>query len=267
MIEVDDIVALCGGSVDLGGMVEPKGGTFAGAYVTGGGFFNGDSAPLGETEVIYTVTNKGCSISKSILVKNEPAQTFDFTASVNAVQEGGKVQFTPERTNMREYTWYFGDGGYSKEASPWHYYYHANETFDVRLEVKNPLGCTLSAAKNGFISVGADAQGRYVAVQGMRHYIGRPEISAGELEAVSAATGCEALEVVTFPNPVTSNTLNISHVECVKQVEVYDLSMFRLMVVEAPGETISTASLRPGMYLVALKLVDGGLKVSKIVVK
>jgi hypothetical protein len=263
VIEIDDVVALCGGSVDLGAMVEPKGGVFSGLYVSPAGVFMGDSAPLGETEVIYSVANKGCRLNKSILVKNEPAQHFDFSVNTSEVQEGGKVRFVPERTSMASYTWYFGDGGYSKETSPWHYYYHVDNTFDVRLEVKNSLGCLLTTVKEKLVSVGADAQGHYVSVRGERHYIDKPSISADEMEAVSAATGCETLEVLLFPNP-TNDILNISHVECVKEVEIYDLSMTRQLVIDNPGESVSLSSLRQGVYLVALKLVDGGLKVGKI---
>jgi hypothetical protein len=70
-----------------------------------------------------------------------------------------------------------------------------------------------------------------------------------------------------FPNPVSGGSLSISHVECVARVEVYDMAMTRLLVKEAPAGSVSVATLRPGIYLVALKLVDGGLKVGKVVIQ
>ena len=267
-IDVDDVLSLCGGTLDIGAMVEPKGGTFTGDYISPEGVFDGNAAPLGETEVVYSVANKGCRLTKSILIKNEPAQTFDFSVDVTEIQEGGKVRFVPERTNMARYTWHFGDGGYSKEVSPWKYYYHTNAAFDVKLEVQNQLGCILSTAKPGLISVGNDTQGGlYVEAAGVRYYVGNPTPSAGELSAVESVTRCASLEVVLFPNPVSTGTLNISNIECVERVEVYDLSMSLQLAVNAPAGSVAVGTLRPGMYLVALRLVDGGLKVGKILIQ
>jgi hypothetical protein len=263
-IAIDDVLALCGGTLDLGAMVEPKGGAFAGAHITAAGVFDGNAAPLGETEVVYSVANKGCKLTKSILIKNEPAQTFDFSVDATAVAEGGKVRFVPEKGGMASYTWRFGDGAYSREVSPWHYYYH-NGAFDVRLEVQNQLGCILSTTKAGLMEVGDDPQGRYVQAAGKRYYMNAP--SAEELSTVENATGCSSLEVVVFPNPVSNGTLNIRHVECVERVEVYDLGMSLQLSVNAPAGSVSVGTLRPGMYLVTLKLVDGGLKVGKILIQ
>jgi hypothetical protein len=266
-IEIEDVLALCGGTLDLGSMVEPKGGIFSGNHTTEEGVFDGNAAPLGETEVVYSVANKGCRLTKSILIKNEPAQTFDFSVDVTEVAEGGKVRLVPEKDNMASYSWHFGDGAYSREISPWHYYYH-NGDFDVRLEVQNQLGCILSTTKSKLISVGNDllVQKRYVDVAGKRHYIGTPAPSEGELNAVENATGCASLEVVLFPNPVSNGTLNISHVECVERVEVYDLGMTLQLAIDAPTGNVAVSALHPGMYLVTLKLVDGGLKVGKILI-
>ncbi|MDR1226559.1 MAG: hypothetical protein LBK47_06635 [Prevotellaceae bacterium] len=266
-IDIDDVLSLCGGTLDLGAMVEPKGGLFSGAYTTPEGVFDGNAAPLGETEVVYSVANKGCKLTKSILVKNEPAQTFNFSVDVSQVQEGGKVRFAPEKSGMAGYTWQFGDGGYSKEVSPWHYYYHADATFDVRLEVKNSLGCLLSTLKPALITVGSDVKGKYVQTQGHRYYIGAPTPDNGELEAVQSATGCRTLEVALFPNPITDGVLNISQVECVERVDIYDMGMALVLSEGAPTGSLSVARLKPGMYLVTLKLIDGGLKVGKILVK
>jgi len=275
-IDIEDVLSLCGGTLDLGAMVEPKGGVFTGSYISADGVFDGNAAPLGETEVVYSVANKGCRLTKSILIKNEPAQTFDFSVKVEKVdkdkaddisnlQAGCAVRFIPERTDMKQYTWYFGDGAYSLQVSPPHYYYHLG-TFDVKLNVQNKLGCILTTVKAGMISVGVDTQGSYVDVAGVRYYTGGTTPSTEELSEVKSVIGCAELEVVLFPNPVKDGTLNISRVECVERVEIYDLSMSLQLVVNEPTGSVAVGALRSGMYLVALRLVDGGLKVGKILI-
>jgi hypothetical protein len=263
---MEDNLALCGGSLNLMEMVQPKGGTFSGNYIYNG-IFKGDSAPIGESEAIYTVTNKGCTLRKSILIKNEPAQYFDFVPDFSSISEGGKVHFVPENATMMSYTWYFGDGAWSKETSPYHYYYHDNAKFDIKLEVKNTLGCILSTQKDTLITVGSDAKGRYVAAYGKKNYYDTlTAITEEEISDMEAITECKASDIVIYPNPTRNGVLNFNYIECVEQVTVYDLKMQKIGISAPNSGTIAVSGVATGIYLVALKLTDGSIKVSKVLI-
>lgn len=101
-------------------------------------------------QVKLTVTVNGCSSSASKYVTQAPRTTPDFTFTPTQC-DNGKVDFT-NQTNQpvfgsTSFTWSFGDGESSTEASVSHAYNNF-QTYDVTLVSNTDLGCKDSITKS-----------------------------------------------------------------------------------------------------------------------
>jgi hypothetical protein len=215
IIEMDDIIVCCGARMDLGKMVVPAGGAFTGEYTTPGGIYSGDIATTGEVHITYVVANKGCVLSKEIIVRNENAAPLDFTVDVKMVGDGGKVHFIPPSTEEVSYNWSFGDGAYSFEPSPWHYYYHPG-THSVSLEMKDRKGCIRSVSKSDFVSVSAlkvnSSNLKTMNVGGVTYVLSKDDANSEAEE-----------EIRIYPNP-TTGYCHVVGVELLSRIVVYDVT-------------------------------------------
>jgi hypothetical protein len=262
VIEIDDVIACCGSRLDLGRMINPAGGTFTGNYITPDGIYSGDIATIGEVHITYSIANKGCTISKEIIIRNESIDPLDFSTTVEVVDNGGKIRFIPPSTDEISYRWDFGDGGYSLETSPWHYYYHPG-THTVSLEMHDRKGCIRSAVKEHFISVIVNNNNE-ATVQNMplkAMYVGGVEYTLQMPESPNDLQ--EALaDVQIYPNPTTG----LCWVRGFEQLE-------RIIIFDSSGEifqdTAASSSIhiptKAGIYLVRCIGKNKQVKVIKIV--
>jgi hypothetical protein len=212
MIEIDDVIVCCGSKIDLGKMVVPAGGTWDGEYITPQGVYSGELAPTSDVLVVYTVANKGCVISKEITIRNENAEFFNFNVDVEVIDGGGKVHFIPQSTEEISYHWDFGDGAYSLEVSPWHYYYHPG-THTVTLEVKDRKGCVHSAIKDEYISVLKSNMLKMMNVGGAMYILSEEEDNARENQAE---------EIKIYPNPTTGYCY-VDRAELLNRIIIYNV--------------------------------------------
>ncbi len=153
-VNIETVPTICGSDIELIGYVEPATGIFQGKYLSGSTFL-GSVAPEGKTTIKYEVlTSEGCTVVKSIDIMNQKLPNVNLTVSEDNVQEGGIIQFIPVGlTSNYAMNWRFGDGGYSKEEQPWHYYYHTG-SFDVSLILtSNTLGCSRTFTEAGLVRV------------------------------------------------------------------------------------------------------------------
>ncbi|WP_290713468.1 PKD domain-containing protein, partial [Flavihumibacter sp. CACIAM 22H1] len=104
-----------------------------------------------KASISLTVTNSyGCfrTFEKTALVDIAPPITAAFSVASSLVcEENAPVSFTNTSTGpgTLNYTWDFGDGAASTSVSPTHTY-NKKGKFEVKLLVKNELGCTAASA-------------------------------------------------------------------------------------------------------------------------
>ncbi|MDR0619826.1 MAG: PKD domain-containing protein [Bacteroidales bacterium] len=213
VIEIDDIIVCCGARMDLGKMVTPAGGTFTGEYTTPNGIYSGDIATSGEVHITYVVANKGCILSREIIIRNENTELLDFTVDVETVGDGGKVHFIPPSTEESSYHWTFGDGAYSFEPSPWHYYYHPG-THTVSLEMKDRKGCIRSVSKDDFVSVTKANRLKTMSVGGTIYILSSEDDDKYE----DPGEG----EIKIYPNPTTGYCYVVG-AELLSRIVIYNV--------------------------------------------
>ncbi|MDR2086887.1 MAG: T9SS type A sorting domain-containing protein [Dysgonamonadaceae bacterium] len=261
-IEIDDIIICCGSSLDLGKMVVPAGGTFTGEYITPAGIYSGNLATTGEVRVVYSIANKGCILSKEIVIKNEAIIPLDFSVNVEVVGDGGKVRFIPPAVDEISYRWDFGDGAYSFEASPWHYYYHPG-IHTVSFEMKDRKGCLRTVVKENYISVVVNENLTTQSMPLKAMYVGGTEYVLTLPEKPGNAPPAEELAgVQIYPNP----TNGICWIKGFEQIE-------RIIILDASGEILqdmaasSTIHIsgKAGIYLARCIGKNKQIKVIKIV--
>jgi hypothetical protein len=211
-IEIDDVVVCCGSQIDIGKMVVPAGGTFTGEYITPQGVYSGNLATTGDILVIYTIANKGCIVSKEITIRNENTESFNFNVDVEVVGDGGKVHFVPQSMEEDNYHWNFGDGAYSFEVSPWHYYYHPG-THTITLEVKDRKGCIHSVIRDGFISVAKSAMMKMMTVGDVTYILSEEKDDTRENQE-------EGIKI--YPNPTTGYCY-VDRAELLERIVIYNV--------------------------------------------
>ena len=92
----------------------------------------------------------------------------DIFVSKNAINSGDFVQFSSDIINGNEFYWDFGDGTYSKEVNPGHYYYGGG-IYTVSLTVTTSEGCEEKMIKPNFIHVQAEEIGIVVGLKDEAH--------------------------------------------------------------------------------------------------
>ncbi len=147
---------------------------------------------INSTEKLYCVgvgtTGCGLSISNAgnvQITSLTPTLTANLTSK--SIPFGGIAQYrTNSPYNITSYSWDFGDGEFSYEASPDHYYYQSG-IFTTKLALTSPEGCT-----NSYIL---------------------PPVNVGVEDSVSISPGnprptgidSSAYHVNTFPSPFTDH--------------------------------------------------------------
>jgi hypothetical protein len=236
VIEMDDIIVCCGARMDLGKMVVPAGGTFTGEYTTPSGIYSGDIATSGEVHITYTVANKGCILSKEVIIRNENTEPLDFNVDVETVGDGGRVHFIPPSTEEISYHWTFGDGAYSFEPSPWHYYYHPG-THTVALEMKDRKGCVHSVSKDNFVSVSKANKLKTMNVGGTSYVL-----SSEDDDRYEDPDG-----IRIYPNP-TTGYCHVVGAELLSRIVVYNV--MGNIIYDNVANSLITIPGPPGIYLV-----------------
>lgn len=245
-VTVDKIPLVCGSDLLLSDYISPSGGIFTGKYVENG-VFKGELAPNDTSEVKYIVeTDEGCTVSKTIKIPNFRMPPVVINVSEDNIQTGGVIQFIPEglSDNLEQYSysWSFGDGGWSSEQKPWHYYYHKG-VFDIRfnLSVKSNE-CYKEYKEIGALSV-EDESGKKIFFKGKLIYEELPK------EDISIT-----------PNPF-SEGINVIGIEENTKVMLFDITGREVKRWNGSG-FINLQELKSGIYLLH---INGSSKKYKLV--
>ena len=156
-----------------------------------------------------------------------------------------------EGFDIQNYKWEFGDGGYSLEKEPFHYYYHTG-TFDVTLICEDSNGCEHIISKEDFITVSA-----------FNETLKRSVIEVNDLNAKVGTHYFDAdlktdedYNVEVYPNPF-ADFLKISSLPRNKEllIEILDITgkvVFYQKVENADEITIYPGQLATGMYIIKI---------------
>jgi hypothetical protein len=238
--------------IDLSEYVNYKGGTFSGRGMTGN-IFDPTVSGEGVFLITYTYNEENCTVKISQNIEVLNAKELLINVDRSTVQSSALVRFYSEGFEISNYRWEFGDGGYSLEKAPFHYYYHTGD-FDVTLICYDSNGCLHNLKKEDFITV-SDYNGlkSVVRVNDENAKVGFHNEDEG------------AKELLIYPNPF-KESINISNPNQISgQIKVYDiLGSLKITMNVTTEETIKipTNELKPGVYMVEF---DG--KVFKMIKK
>lgn len=130
----------------LGGDPTP-GGTWSGPGVTANGIFDPSIVGVGTYPVVYKLTRWHCDTTATVTFKvvNDVVIDFDYKLGLGCTVD--TVHFINQSDSGR-YWWSYGDGTYPDDTlmHPTHIYQN-QDIYQVRLKVKNLLGCVDSITK------------------------------------------------------------------------------------------------------------------------
>ncbi|WP_047444252.1 PKD domain-containing protein, partial [Alistipes sp. ZOR0009] len=185
-----DTIKLCGQTANVKSMVLQSTFNYNGtADIT----LNGSFMPRGYSiQPLEIISFSGCSSFKNFIVNNISVEPVDFTATANVASEGGLIKFEPnKKLDGHNYKWTFGDGAWSSENKPSHYFYLPG-FYNIELLVKNPSGCQISVLKEGWINVESLTPNKISSIKvGSRLY------------KVSSETKVNS-DITVYPNPCTT---------------------------------------------------------------
>lgn len=146
----------------------------------------------------------------------------DFTANYDSASSGQLVSFTNLSTYTSVFYWDFGDGTYSYQTNPVHYYYMPGY-YTVKLNAINPVGCVDSITKSNFI---------YVNPVGIVEAIGEKNIGV-------------------FPNPATDEVYVVAENKAeIKIFDSYGKKVIERKVLSDSDNVIDVRNLKAGMYYI-----------------
>ncbi len=228
--------------IELSDYVNYKGGDFSGRGVSNN-VFNPIEAGEGVHTITYVYKEENCSIKLTQSVEVLTTRQIILNVDRSAVSSSALVRFYAEGVNIDTYEWTFGDGGYSYEDMPFHYYYHTGD-FDVTLKCIDTNGCKHEVNKPSFISVSEYEPGL------------KSVISINDTQAL-IGTHYEDIDKVKkelniFPNPF-NNQITITLTGTNGVIGLYNVAG-QLIHNESfentdTEKTINTSELLPGIYI------------------
>jgi hypothetical protein len=240
--------------IELKEHVNFKGGVFTGRGVANGVF---DPAVAGEGvhSVTYTYQEENCTIKLTRTIEVLTVGQITINVDRSAVSSSALVRFYAEGVDIDTYTWTFGDGGYSYENEPFHYYYHTGD-FDVNLKCIDTNGCKHEVNKPAFISV-VEYDSNMKSVIKVNDSKANVGIHYEDYKETKT-------EVKVYPNPFSEKITIVLPGEA-GQILLYNTTG-RLIHTEAfeafdVERTINTSDMQPGIYFI--KLNDQTFKMIK----
>ena len=205
---------------------------------------------LGDERIYFESVNAfGCGSGQTSFIsinKNNPEGSISVT---NQNPEFGEsVQFFAEDVeNAVSYRWDFGDGTWSEERNPFHFYYD-DGSFNVSLTLESNVGCKTTIIEQGYVNVGQEP--------------GRSEGTLGVGKGVQNLPDAIVNQVlVVRPNPVKSKVTvelmaNASDKCLVSAIylsgQVKDLEVIRV----SPGVNeieLDLSGLKAGLYPIIIR--------------
>lgn len=165
------------------------------------------------------------------LINNSPKGKI--VLSDTLIEKGEAVKFIYDGVNGQTFKWYFGDGDYSIENSPWHYYYKV-DTFAVSVEVTSAHGCIASFKGDSIIVTGED-----------------PTIVTSGSGGGAPIQYVQNIKLITYPNPVyDALTLEFGYAD-IYNVQVINLQgvVVKETVVKGKDGEVPFIDLPSGTYM------------------
>ena len=230
--------------------VNYKGGSFLGTGVVDDVFYP-ESAGEGIHRITYIYRDELCEIQMHQNLEVLNTRNLAINVDKSSVNSSALVKFWTEGFDIQNYKWEFGDGGYSLEKEPFHYYYHTG-TFDVTLICEDSNGCEHIISKEDFITVSA-----------FNETLKRSVIEINDLNAKVGTHYFDAdlktdedYNVEVYPNPF-ADFLKISSLPRNKEllIEILDITgkvVFYQKVENADEITIYPGQLATGVYIIKI---------------
>jgi hypothetical protein len=165
--------------------------------------------------------NKKCSSVKGKINLTNDMPDGTISAIKTTSEKRDYVQFTFSGTGSAN-KWDFGDGEYSLEKSPSHYYDQTG-TFSVKVNVTSPTGCKAEFKKTDFIKVTAE-----------------DVIIMVGLDDISFYPHQDVVRINGYPNPVSS----------IFSFELSDASVCDVIVSDISGRVIHTDKINGGKGMI-----------------
>lgn len=252
---------VCGKSpISLMDYVNYKGGTFSGKGVQDNVFYPTISGE-GVHRVTYTFVDELCRVE--VIQNLEVLNTSDLQINVNrsSVNSSALVKFWAEGFDISNYKWEFGDGGYSFEKEPFHYYYHTG-TFDVTLNCEDTNGCKHVISSKEFLSVFAFDE----VLKSSVVYVNDPQAKIGLHYMDETNDGSSLAQIQVYPNPFTEH-IYVSALDKDENVLIRIIDITGKPVFEQHCQGLEKVTLYPYNLSSGVYFIEIGQQIKKIIKK
>ena len=195
---------------------------------------------IGDYDVVLDIIdNNGCANTLSNVVTVSPIPEVSFTMSDSLTCQGSTISFTATGTNIDTWSWDFGDGSFSNQQNPIHYY-TSGGTYTVILTVEEISGCSNNTSKQVIILPGPTADYSYA------------NLDCSTVVFTDLSTSPPGYNLVEwywdFDDGFTSNLQHPSHI-FTTGIGVYDVML--IVTADSSGyscsDTIIQTVLTPGL--------------------